>query len=122
MKTVIIVFVLFLCKQTFAQHLNNDDDEKLPSLFLLNYPSIKDAFPNTFISKYDLNSNTVSFLEIDGKQNTNFIIDTGRRANRNYAFSQPQQINLNKELLKIMHRFPGDGSNLIIDPRGLLVP
>lgn len=121
MKTVIIVFVLFLCKQTFAQHLNNDDG-KLPSLILLNYPSIKDAFPNTFISKYDLKSNTVSFLEIDGKQNTNFIIDTGRRANRNYAFSQPQQINLNKELLKIMHRFPGDGSNLIIDPRGLLVP
>jgi len=120
MKTIALVFVLFLCNQTFAQQLNSKDTE-LPSLIFLEYPNIKNAFPNTLISKYDLNA-TVSFLEINSTQNTDFFIDMRRLANRNFAFSKPQQINLNKELQKIMHRFPGDGSNLIICPRGLLVP
>lgn len=122
MKTIVIVFVLFLSKQSFAQHFNNNDDWKLQPLILFKYPNVKDAFSNTFTSKYDLNNNTDSFLVINGPQNTNFYIDTGRRLNKNFAFSQSQQINLSKELLKITHRFPGDGSNLILCPRGLSVP
>jgi len=120
MKTITLVFVLFLGNQTFSQHFNSKDTQ-LPPLILLKYPNIKEAFPNTDISKYDLNT-TVSFLEIHNTQNTDFFIDMRRRANRNFALSQSQQINLHKELQKIMHRFPGDGSNLLISPRGLLVP
>jgi len=121
MKTLVIVLVLFLCEQTFAQHLNMNDETKLPPLILLKYPNIKDTFSNSLITKYDLNT-TIPFLEIYNAQNTNFFIDMRRRANRNFTFSQPQEINLNKELQKIMHRFLGDGSNLVLCPRGLLVP
>ncbi|MGC1206080.1 MAG: hypothetical protein WA839_14495 [Flavobacteriaceae bacterium] len=121
MKIVALVFILFLCNQTFAQQLNNND-EKLPSLILLTYPNIKDAFINTSTLKNDLNNYNNPFFGISTTLNSNLNISTSRRANRNYVFSQSGQITLSKELLKVMHRFPGDGSNLLISPRGLLVP
>ena len=120
MKTILIIFALFVCNLTFAQEINTktNDDTKLPPLVLLKYPNIKDAF----ISKNNLDKDTFSLLEIKDKENPSLLIDNSRRANRNFAFSQPNQINLSKELLKITHRFPGDGSNLAISPKGLLVP
>ena len=51
MKTVMIVLVLFICSQTFAQQLNNND-KKLPPLILLTYPNIKDAFIGEVKEKY----------------------------------------------------------------------
>lgn len=121
MKTVVIIFVLFICKQTFAQQLNNDE-AKLPPLILLKYPNIKDAFTNTSNLEYDLNNYNNPVFGISISLYSNLNINTSRRANRNFTFSQSGQITLSKELLKIMHRFPGDGSNLVITPRGLLVP
>ncbi|MDG1729611.1 MAG: hypothetical protein P8K68_04325 [Algibacter sp.] len=117
MKHILIVLALFFCSQTYAQEINIID-AKLPALISLKYPNIKEALT----SKNNLNKDSFLLPETNGYLNTNFFIDNSRRANRHFAWSQSEQRNLSKELLKIMHRFPGDGSNLTISPRGLLVP
>ncbi|XMO87104.1 hypothetical protein AAFN75_02185 [Algibacter sp. AS12] len=117
MKTVLIVFALFLCKQTFAQQINNDETELTP-LILLKYPNIKEAFTQNT----SLNKDSFSLFDINNALNTNFTKDDGRHINRNFAFSTSEKLYLSKELLKIAHKFPGDGNNLAIGPKGLLVP
>ncbi|MGB5419515.1 hypothetical protein [Algibacter sp.] len=118
MKQVLIVLALFFCSHLFAQQIANKDDSKLPSLILLKYPNITDALT----SANNLKNDSFSLLETNDFQNIYFFINNSRRANRHFVWSQSGQINLSKELLKITHRYPGDGSNLVIDAKGLLVP
>lgn len=89
---------------------------------MLTYPNIKEAFINTSTLKKDLNNYNIPFFGISTPLNSNLNISNSQRANRNYTFSQSGKINLNKKLLKVMHRYPGNGSNLILCTRGLLVP
>ena len=117
MKPALIILALFLCNQSFSQQINNEDTE-LPALITLKYPNIKEAL----IKKNSLNNDSFLFLETNSSLSTNFTKENGRHINRNFAFATSEKIILSKELLKITHRYPGDGSNLVIDAKGLLVP
>ena len=118
MKPILIIFALFLCNQTFAQQINGNETRELPPLILLKYPNIQEAL----VLKNDLKKDSYLLFDRLNMPKSNFTTDDGRHINRNFAFSNSEHKNLSKELLKITHRFPGDGSDLLISPKGLLVP
>ena len=114
MRTILFILVLGLCLNNYAQQ-DKYANETLHLAVDLKYQNDENSFYNTTTLNPDLNSQIISVRDVDVLQKNSLHIDS---KNIKFSYLQPIDIDLSKELNKIMHRFLGDGSNLILDARG----
>lgn len=114
MRTLFFILACGVCLKNYAQQTKNAD-ATLPLEVDLKYQNDENSISKTPILNPDLNSQIIAIRDVDVLPENSLHIDS---KNIKFSHLQPIDIDLSKELNKIMHRFPGDGSNLIIDARG----
>ena len=114
MKLVFHILVFCVCFSSFSQQ-SKTNDSTLPLAVDLKYQNAENSFSKAISLNPDLNHQIISINQIGILHENSLGIDS-----KNIKLSkwQPYEMDLTKELNKIMHRFPGDGSNLILDARG----
>lgn len=114
MRTLLFILVLGLCLNNYAQQDKNAD-ATLPLAVDLKYQNDKNSFSKATTLNPDLNSQIIAVRNVDTLPKNSLYIDSKRIK---FSLLQPIDIDLSKELNKIMHRFPGDGRNPSFDARG----
>lgn len=115
MKYLVTLFVFCLSISSFGQHLKTEPLELTASLSNLEYPNFKDHLNHIKNLKANIKPYALTIDELDEIRQGNFIIST-RSLNKNFTFSNPPIIDLNKELRKVMLEIPG--TNGCISARG----
>lgn len=113
MRIILFILVLGLCLNNYAQQ-DNDTNTTLHLAVDFKYQNDENSFYYTTTLNPDLNSQIIAVKDVDDLPKNSLYIDSKRIKFSNF---QPIDIDLSKELNKIMHKFPGDGSNLMLDAR-----
>lgn len=114
MKTIFILFAFCFSINSFAQQPIKKT-EKLSLLVPMNYQNSDNQNSYSINLNPNLDNQIISIGLKNISQDYNFKINTRKIK---FGVSQSLKTDLRKQLQNIMHKFPGDGSNLFIDARG----